>query len=581
MVAPVAKIESIRPGGTLETSFAEYPLAELLIGVLRGNLTGCLELMFEKDRANQIYFKDGVPVSVDLPGLGVSVARILVEKGVIDKSVGMEILRQSEDTGRRESSLIVEERILSEGAMVDARRKRARDEVVRLFDALDTKFRFTEGAMFPPTAALTVLQPLPIVFEGLLKSRVRALVDRFIEEYGGAQFKLSATYPRGVDPFEWGERVERVIASLHESHRSLADLERALLDRDLAAAAMTTLHLAGMIELARAVHGKMRTGGSAETEGHIEYVNLRGEPVAKPSRSSAKEAGLDSPSSSSGERDPSGLVIVRRSSGQTERPRSDPRNAPLDPPPSARAAEPPRDPSAGLRAVTRSEAEHAQYESQLEQIGAKLAPLRGKSYYKVLRIADGAPPDQIERSFRYLVRQVDEQGDDVPMRALRDAYREAYEVLMDPADGRRYRDLSERVKQSAAVAPERQAFEAAQKVDRAVRAMVDGRIAEALYLLDWATQLEPARKDLKVYRQLVRYLRSPRHQRGAEAHAMKGQVAQEVQRAPHDRTLLLVLALVLAEDKDPVGAEQLLARAERPDHPLARRVRELLSELKY
>ena len=32
------KIESIRPGGSLSASFAEYPLPDLLIGILRGNL---------------------------------------------------------------------------------------------------------------------------------------------------------------------------------------------------------------------------------------------------------------------------------------------------------------------------------------------------------------------------------------------------------------------------------------------------------------------------------------------------------------------------------------------------------------
>jgi hypothetical protein len=560
----VPKIESIRPGGTLEGSFAEYPLAELLVGVLRGNLTGSLELMLHPERHNVIYFKDGVPVSVVLPDLGVSVARMLAEKGVIAKDTALEIMRQVEETGRTESALILEERILSQGGIVEARRRRAREQIVRLFDAVSADFRFTEG-IFDETSQLTILQPLPIVFEGLMKSRDRTVVARFLEDCGNGQFKLGPTYPRGVDPFEWGQRVEGTIGSLDQP-MSILELENLGLDHDLVSAAMTTLHLAGMLETVHTGHsGKMRAVDD-ETDA-VEYVNPRGEPMPRSSRSTPKaESGPDSPASSGDDRDPSGLVIVRRSSGAIERPRSDPRGTPIDS----------KEPSGGFRPVSRSEAESAQHEAQLDQIAAKLNPLRGKSYFKILRVSDAAPAEQIERSFRYLIRQVDEQGDDLVMRALRDTYREAYDVLMDSAEGRRYRDLNERAKQTASAAIDRQAFEATQKVERAVRCLIEGRYAEALHLFDWALQLEPARKDVKVYRALVRYFRAPRNQRSQEAHAMKATVAQEVQRAPHDRTMLLAYALILAEDRDAAGAEQLIARAERLDHPLVRRIREVL-----
>ena len=77
------KVESIRPGGVLEGIFSDYPLPDLLIGLLRSNLTGMLEIGLAPARRNAIYFRDGVPISVALPDLGVSVTQILVEQGEI------------------------------------------------------------------------------------------------------------------------------------------------------------------------------------------------------------------------------------------------------------------------------------------------------------------------------------------------------------------------------------------------------------------------------------------------------------------------------------------------------------------
>src|SRR3990167_7279564 len=61
----VARIESIRPAATFDSSLAQQPLAELLIGILRGNLTGRLDVDAQGGPSGSIYFRHGVPVAVD------------------------------------------------------------------------------------------------------------------------------------------------------------------------------------------------------------------------------------------------------------------------------------------------------------------------------------------------------------------------------------------------------------------------------------------------------------------------------------------------------------------------------------
>jgi hypothetical protein len=533
----VAKIESIRPGGSLESTFAAYPLADLLIGILRGNLSGCLDVALAPIARNNIYFKDGVPVSVSVPDLGVSVARILVEHGDITKERAMEILREAEDSGRRESGLIVEEKILSEGALVDARRRRAREELVRLFDAFDAAFAFREGAELPESAALTILQPLPIVYEGLLSSRDRGVVNRFLDEYATASFRLAATYPRGVDPFEWGASTESAIGALSTLH-TFGDLERAGLSRHVASAALATLHLAGMLE----VHRKPST-----QERKREELEARAEAVPKSGRLT-REPPLDP---AADDREPSGLVVHRRAPAEKARG------------PDVRASVEARDSSTD--------------EPDLELVTAKLAPLRGKSYFKVLRVGDNSSADQIERSFRYLIRQTDEMGSDAGTEALRDLLNEAFDVLADAERGRRYRELNERSKTSPIAVTERQALEAVPKVERALRAMADGRIAEATFLLEWSQALDGTRRDIKLYRNLLRYFRVPRPVGVSEILAVKPAVLQELQRTPGDPTLELFYALILAEEGDHDEAKRIADAVGNPDHPLARRILEVRS----
>ena len=112
------KIESIRPGGALEASFSAYPLAELLIGILRGNLTGRLDLFLHPEPRNLVYFKDGVPVSVQLPDAGVSLVKILIDSGRVPHDTGLDLLRLAEASGRTEEQVIQQHNVLSAGMTV-------------------------------------------------------------------------------------------------------------------------------------------------------------------------------------------------------------------------------------------------------------------------------------------------------------------------------------------------------------------------------------------------------------------------------------------------------------------------------
>lgn len=559
----------------MDGKLGEYPLPELLVDVLRGNLTGQLSLSLGKEPRNAIYFKDGVPVSVQVPDLGVSVAQLLAESGDLPGEQVADIQRQAGEFNLSESQVIVEEKILSSGALLLARRRRAREEVVRLFDLTRTSFTFREGTALPGNAALTILQPLPIVFEGLLRARDRAYLERFLDTHVGARFRLGVTYPRGVDPFEWGPETEATIEQVLAEQRSLDDLIAAGVQRVVALAALSTLSLAGMLEVYRPRTASLRGSSRAAGEADLPAAPPPGEvgsgaPVAAAcSGSRSSTQGAEVLESGPVERDTAALVVHRR--GPSERtPRSQSRGAPLGAPDAA-----------ARRSVAQAGEDAgpggAAFERQLSKVSERLGALRGRSYYRVLRVTDAAPAEQIERAFRQLARQAEEGSDDpAGTQALREAYREAFEVLTDPVDARRYRELADRTRNPPATT-ERHAFEAGQKLLRATGALIDGRIAEAAYLVEWAAMLEPGRRDLRSFRGLVRLFHGGTGQRSGDVLIVKTAIVQDCQRSPEDLGLHLCLALVLALEGDMEGAEQVIAGCERADHPVARHVRERLS----
>lgn len=242
------RVESIRPGEVLESDLADYPLPELLLGILRGNLGGALELDLHAESRDWIHFQDGVPVAVSLPNVPGSLSSLLSARGALDRETAARVEAEARRTGKSESQIIAVERLLAEGALREGIRARARFQVVQLFDLVSCRIRFHEGRRLPAGAELAVLQLLPVLFEGLARSKNRAPVERFITRFGDHRFRLSETYPRGVDPFEWGEQVERRIALL-EAPESVDDLVQAGLPRLTAQAALTALHLTDMVEV--------------------------------------------------------------------------------------------------------------------------------------------------------------------------------------------------------------------------------------------------------------------------------------------------------------------------------------------
>ncbi len=246
-IAAVPKIESVRPGEAFASDLGEHPLADLLMGILRGNLTGALRLELDPATRNLVYFRDGVPVAVDLPALGVSLAGVLADRGELSADVAQQVAQRARSAGTSESRVIEIERVVAEGALRDGVRARARLELERLFGAGAHRFVFTEGVAVPRDADLAVLQPLPIIYAGLAQGSSEP-VSRFFARWGAHRFRLADTYPRGVDPFEWGPDVERAIAIL-EAPLSIGALHDAGLEPITARVALAALHAADMLEI--------------------------------------------------------------------------------------------------------------------------------------------------------------------------------------------------------------------------------------------------------------------------------------------------------------------------------------------
>ena len=308
------KIESIRPGDSLDATFGTYPLADLLLGILRGNLTGCLEVFLHPEPRNAVLFRDGVPIAVQLPDGPLSLIQLLTREGRIPPSHGVELLRLAEASGQSVSALLRAKRVLPQVELHEAEVRWARLQLVHLFDAGPVDFRFTEGVRPDESTGLTILQPLPVVYQGLLEARDRTVVQRFLAQHAESRFTLAATYPHDVDPFEWGTSVENAVARL-KNPAGVADLERAGLASDCATAVLTALHLTDMVDLREP--GRPRLSP---------YPNAEGAPGTSDRPANRRPADFDPVSRASTERQPTppdgaregGLVIKRRGDGQVE-----------------------------------------------------------------------------------------------------------------------------------------------------------------------------------------------------------------------------------------------------------------------
>ena len=173
-------------------------------------------------------------------------------------------------------------------------------------------------------------------------------------------------------------------------------------------------------------------------------------------------------------KDPSGLVIHRRSASSVVPVRQAKVEPTLPPPP------PPRP----ISSVEPSSPNP--HDLEYTAVRDRLAPLRNQNYFQMLRVAPGTDASQLERAYRFWMRKLDDEPDDVAVRTLRELLTDAYDVLRDPDRGRRYTTQVAQSDVTAAADRERLAFEAEPKVERAFRAMAANRTGAATYLLSWA-----------------------------------------------------------------------------------------------
>lgn len=539
----------------MEASLSAYPLAELLLGILRSNLSGKLELFLHPEPRNQVVFKDGVPVSAQLPDAGVSLVKILIDSGEMAHDKGLDLLRMAEASGRSEEAVIEQHKVLSAGALDEARRRRCRAQLVRLFDSGPLDFRFTEGAEMPASMRVTILQPLPLVFQGLYRAKDKTVVGRFLETHARSTFELAGTFPRGVDPFEWGPQVERIITKLPPP-LSMPRLVQSGMPDDLAAAALTSLFLADMLELRE--QGAGIRPAAAPPPPAVAPAPASPAPIfSAPPEAARKEPRRSPPGGSAA----GGLMIHRRAgqSGSTA------------PKPTASNPSP-----QGASAPQRPTPARSGHDEQLQSVRQRVGPIAAQNYFQVLRLAPGSATAQLERAYSFLLRRVEDAGDDAGWQATKDVLHEAFAALRDPDRAKRYASLVAESEDSPAALRERHALEAGPKVDRSLCAMAEGRTGEASFLLAWAERLDSTRTDVPVLLAVLDYLRVPAAQRGDDARALQLVLAQELTRQPTEWRLKLCQALVLAELNDARGANALLSCSPDPDHPMVRLVRSKL-----
>ena len=456
MLGAGMRLEGIRPGGAVEGHLAQQPFAELLIGALRANLDGRLSVALSPGDRNWIDFHSGVPVSVSLPDIGPGLVSMLVEEGSIPADQGERLLKRAE-TGSQ-SEVVEGIALLTGGALREARARRARAQLVRLISRSDLDFRFVEGQRVVDPAKITLLEPLPLLFQGFLASPEAVRPHLPPED---AALSFGPTYPQGLDPLGLGADLEAAIAG----RLSMEELVRQGFARRRVEAAAASLALVDML-----VVGPPSVASS---------------PPESPARPPIEP--LSSGASS------------RASLESIELPRPIDRLVLADPealaPEDREPAEP--TPAEVMAILTRA-----------------LEGFENKSYFEILRVGSETDLAQLERAYRYLLRRVLDQGgaadsargngtgsrlqpSDPRKAALAELFQEAYVQLRDPELRKRYRLSS---------SGERRGIEAEAKAERALRIAAVGRFTEAIFLVRWVVRLVPGRSEYLMLRAGLEWL---------------------------------------------------------------------------
>ncbi|MBI4821310.1 MAG: hypothetical protein HY791_33935 [Deltaproteobacteria bacterium] len=508
----MSRIETIRPGGMLSSDLGAYPLPALLLGVLRGNLSGLLELGLPG--VNYVAFRDGVPIALALPGLRVSLARILEAESVLDEGAREEIESFAEEAQTSESRLVRQADVVPEGVLEGALRERARRKLIALFGAGPVAFQFREGAVPPRDADIAILEPLPAIFRGMATEAFEPILKHLLGPSLELPVRLTELYPRGVDPFQWGESTESLVAT--GSTVSATELERQGLSRKEARAVLGALLLTGM-------------GESIDENGVTKELSaVTGVPSAL------------SPSTSDPDTSEPGL-----------RPFS------LD----AQAA------TEDFEAARHHAVSSRPQLSEGDEIKRALSAFMGKDYFDVLRVRPNTGPEQLERAYRFLTR---ENLPDTPSRrAVLGVYEEAYLTLSDTERSAKYRRVAEQAKDRPKLLSARTSFEATRKVERALLVAQSGALHEAAALIEWAFTLDPARKDLPLLKAVFEVMAEP----SSSARLSELERVADAEKAISGLVLIaraLIEGLTLKRPAADVVASL-------PDHPLGSVVKQVLS----
>ena len=395
----------------------------------------------------------------------------------------------------------------AQGALFNGMRIRARSELVRLFDARVEGFRFEEGTAIPAGAEITILQSLPLIYEGLLSSKVRTPVRMFLEKTQGRRFVLADTYPVGVDAFEWGDEVESIVQMLQKP-QSLEDLTRQGIPPDQVAVVLATLHLTGMLETVDALPeqpSKLRLRTMATSGEHT--------------------------------LPPTPLASLRPLSG-------------------AQQVLEPATPS-GSHALP----------TDKNSFKGKIQALIGKSYFEILRITLASKPEHVERAIRFLTKH--EASTNRADLAMAQLARDAEAIFNDSVLGPRYRECVEHAGQSPKHLSARLQMEVEPKLEHAIRALAAGYLDEADTWITWAAKLDPARGDLRLHRSFLGFCRASSEHQQAVALALREMLVEETIKAPTDMCLQVYLACVVGCLGDRNMVQSITEKEAVRAHPLS------------
>lgn len=205
-------------------SFDQVPVYKAFAALVEGKLTGVLSV-YSGDLANNLYFREGLPVGVKLVDVCAPLGQLLLELGHINSATFVETKQNIDDEGRLPGQVYVEIGAIDATLLKEVLHVQADRKARRFVELCHGQFEFSRGLSFLTGFAATQISPDLLIFLAIERHFPESEREGFLKDFGSMQLMADKGLNAPLDVFGFGMAEERFLSRMVEWH-SIDELDK-------------------------------------------------------------------------------------------------------------------------------------------------------------------------------------------------------------------------------------------------------------------------------------------------------------------------------------------------------------------